>query len=500
LLNEPPQPNVMNPMQPYATAAAIRSALESGQTTSEALMTRCIDRVKTHDGRTRAFIGFDETSALAQARASDERRKSGKLLGPLDGIPVAIKNNMAIDGVALTCGSKILENFIPPYDATVVEKLRKAGAIVWGQLNMDEFAMGSTNESSYFGTTHNPWDESKTTGGSSGGSAAAVAAGYSPISLGSDTGGSIRQPASFCGIYGLKPTYGRVSRYGLVAFASSLDQIGPFAHCVEDLATVLEVICGHDPKDSTSFPTEVPAYRKQIADEAASRPPVIGLPKEYFEHAIDPEVQAAIDRAVAYYRAQGCEIREVSLPNSHLAVPTYYVLATAEASSNLARFDGIRYTHRSERAKQHLDVYAMSRGEGFGEEVKRRIILGTFALSSGYHDAYYLKAQQVRTLIRRDFDAAFQSVDLLLTPTAPTPAFPIGSAAQDPLTMYLNDIFTIPVNLAGLPALSVPCGFTASGLPLSFHLIAPHFEETRLLRAANTFENGHTFHLSHPSL
>jgi len=483
----------------YLTALELKTLLETGKLTSEAIILAFLERVKSLNSSLNAFIGYDEADAVQQAKASDERRKNGQLLSPFDGIPIALKNNMAIQGQPLTCGSRILEHFIPPYNATVVEKLKSAGMIVWGRLNMDEFAMGSSNETSWFGTTHNPWNLERTTGGSSGGSAASVAAGLAPITLGSDTGGSIRQPASFCGIYGLKPTYGRISRFGLVAFASSLDQIGPFARSVDDLAVILALISGVDAKDSSSYPIEVPDYSKDLETVSTYRPR-IGVPKEYFEYPMDEAVVKPIRDAIDYYKRKGCEIVEISLPNSSLAVPTYYVIATAEASSNLARFDGIRYTHRSSDSSDALDVYFKSRGEGFGEEVKRRIILGTFALSSGYHDAYYLKAQQVRTLIRNDFMDNFKKVDLILTPTAPTPAFKINEESDDPLTMYLNDIFTIPANLAGLPAMSVPCGFTPEKLPVSFHLIAPHFEESRLLKAAKLFEIGNDFHKKHPVL
>jgi aspartyl-tRNA(Asn)/glutamyl-tRNA(Gln) amidotransferase subunit A len=483
----------------FLTATELRSKLDSGAITSEALVAELIGRVKTHDGKTNTFIGYDKSDAIQQAKASDARRKAGNSRGPLEGIPVALKNNMALEGQPLTCGSHMLEHFKPPYHATVVEKLKAAGAVVWGRMNMDEFAMGSTNETSYFGTTHNPWNLDRTTGGSSGGSAAAVASGYSPIALGSDTGGSIRQPASFCGVYGLKPTYGRVSRYGLVAFASSLDQIGPFARTVDDIADILTVISGIDSKDSSSYPIDIPDYRQSL-EEVGDYRPTIGIPKEYFEYPMDQDVLDSVHQAIDYYRNKGCAIEEISLPNGGLAVPTYYVIATAEASSNLARFDGVRYTHRSKHATDHIDVYFKSRGEGFGEEVKRRIILGTFALSSGYHDAYYLKAQKVRTLIRNDYETNFKNVDLILTPTAPTPPFKLLEEDQDPLTMYLNDIFTIPANLAGLPAISVPCGFSKEKLPIGFHLIAPHFEETRLLKAAKLFELENNYHLAHPTL
>ncbi|MCG8528457.1 MAG: Asp-tRNA(Asn)/Glu-tRNA(Gln) amidotransferase subunit GatA [Opitutales bacterium] len=485
-------------MEIYKTASQLRSALESGEVSSEEWVKQLIQRIESLDGEINSHLGLDKESALGQAKAADQRRANGESLGALDGIPISLKNNMAIKGQKLTCGSHILENFESPYDATVVEKLKAAGAVIFGRLNMDEFAMGSSNETSYFGTTRNPWNLERTPGGSSGGSAAAVAAGFCPVSLGSDTGGSIRQPASFCGVYGLKPTYGRISRYGLVAFASSLDQIGPLAREVDDLADVLTAVSGLDPKDSSSYPETVTGGSSELNGEVK---PVIGVPKEFFEYPMDEEVLSSVKAAIAYYEKQGCEVREISLPNSHLSVSAYYVIATAEASSNLARFDGIRYTHRSKDAKDLMEVYFKSRGEGFGEEVKRRIILGTFALSSGYHDAYYLKAQKVRTLIREDFSKNFEDgVDLILTPTAPTTAFKIDESIQDPLTMYLNDIFTIPANLAGLPGLSVPCGASSENLPIGFQLIAPHFKEMSLLQAAKLYENGNEAHLVRPPL
>lgn len=486
----------------YLPASKLARLLASGELTAVELSRSVLERAKQLNAQVNAFLGWDGDDLMAQAEASDKRRKADKALGFFDGIPVALKNNIAVKGSLLTCGSRMLENFVSPYDATVVERMKAAGMLVWGRLNMDEFAMGSSTETSYFGSTANPWDLTRTPGGSSGGSAAALAAGMSPITLGSDTGGSIRQPAAFCGIYGLKPTYGRVSRYGLVAFASSLDQIGPFGHCVEDVARMMEVLCGVDPKDSSSYPAPVSPFHAELELAlTGGRPMVLGLPVEYFkEDGLDPAVRRAMDEVVAYYKGMGWQIKDVSLPNSHLAVPTYYVIATAEASSNLARFDGIRYTHRSESASDAVDVYFKSRGEGFGEEVKRRIILGTFVLSSGYHDAYYLKAQQVRTLIRNDFSKAFGEVDLVLTPTTPSPAFVRGERITDPLQMYLNDIYTICPNLTGLPAISVPCGFASQNLPVGFQLIAPHFEEVRLLTAARAYEKGNDWHTMHPAL
>jgi aspartyl-tRNA(Asn)/glutamyl-tRNA(Gln) amidotransferase subunit A len=398
----------------------------------------------------------------------------------------------------LTAASKILQNYISPYDATVTKKLKEAGAVIGGRLNLDEFAMGSSTENSAYGPTRNPWDLNCVPGGSSGGSSAAVAAREAPLTLGSDTGGSIRQPASLCGVVGMKPTYGMVSRYGLAAFASSLDQIGPFSKTVEDTALLLEVISGHDPLDSTSFPSEIPSYSSEINQPL--KPCVLGLPKEYFGEGMDEEVRNAVNLAVEFYRNQGHEIVEVSLPTTDLAVPVYYVIATAEASSNLARYDGIRYTSRSDRAQNAIDVYAKSRGEGFGEEVKRRCILGAYGLSSGYYDAYYLRAQKTRTLIREDFNRVFKEVDAILTPTAPTPAFKFGEKSNDPISMYLSDIYTISTNLAGLPAISVPCGFTEQNLPIGLQLIGRAFEESSLLSIAHAYDREHKFGCVTPSL
>jgi aspartyl-tRNA(Asn)/glutamyl-tRNA(Gln) amidotransferase subunit A len=452
------------------------------------------------DGRVRAFNSFDEPDALAQARASDERRAAGKA-GPLEGIPVGLKDVISVAGQPLTASSRMLENFVSPYDATVTCRLKAAGALCWGRLNLDEFAMGSSTENSAFGTTSNPWDLARVPGGSSGGSAAAVAAGEAVAALGSDTGGSIRQPAALCGVVGLKPSYGRVSRYGLIAFASSLDQIGPFARSVEDAASVLGVIAGHDPRDSTSVRQDVPDYARGIAELAKSgRRWKIGIPKEYFGEGLDPEVGAAVQAAIAEYRKLGCEIREVSLPHTKYAVGAYYIIATAECSSNLARYDGVRYGHRSKDARDALDIYFKSRAEGFGPEVKRRIILGTYVLSSGYYDAYYLRAQKVRTLIRRDFLDAYREVDAIVTPTAPTPAFLKGEKAASPLAMYLNDIYTIGVNLAGLPGISVPCGFTKAGLPIGLQVIGQPFRETELLAVARAYEERSDWRTRRPGL
>jgi aspartyl-tRNA(Asn)/glutamyl-tRNA(Gln) amidotransferase subunit A len=477
----------------------------SGKLSAVELMGSVVARTKAVEGRVHAFNSFDEADALAQARASDLRRAqaraSGSPVHALEGIPIGIKDVISVAGQPLTASSRMLANFVSPYDATATRRLKALGAICWGRLNLDEFAMGSSTENSAFGVTSNPWDLERVPGGSSGGSAASVAAGEAIASLGSDTGGSIRQPAALCGIVGLKPSYGRVSRYGLIAFASSLDQIGPFARSVEDAATVLGAISGHDPKDSTSLKVEVPDYNRGIAEFARSgRKWKLGVPKEYFGEGLDPEVGAAVQAAIDEYRRQGCEIREVSLPHTRYAVGAYYIIATAECSSNLARFDGVRYGHRSKDATDALDLYFKSRAEGFGPEVKRRIILGTYVLSSGYYDAYYLRAQKVRTLIRRDFLEAYKQVDAIVTPTSPTPAFRKGEKAANPLAMYLNDIYTIGVNLAGLPGISIPCGFTAGGLPIGLQVIGQPFKETELLAVARTYEERNDWRSRFPKL
>ena len=447
----------------YQPISALAAQLGERRLSSVELTQAVLDRRRAVDGRVRAFNSFDEGDALAQARASDERRAAGAAQGPLDGIPIGLKDVIAVAGQPLTASSKMLANFVSPYDATVTRKLKDAGAVCWGRLNLDEFAMGSSTENSAFGATCNPWDLTRVPGGSSGGSAAALAAGEAIATLGSDTGGSIRQPAALCGVVGLKPTYGLVSRYGLIAFASSLDQIGPFARTVEDAAIVLGAIAGHDPLRFDLLPfRRSPDYRAELPRRRG--PWRLGIPKEYFGAGLDPEVGAAVEKAIAFYRAAGCEIREVSLPHTRYAVGAYYIIATAECSSNLARYDGIRYGHRAKPAADDLiDLYFRSRAEGFGAEVKRRIILGTYVLSSGYYDAFYLRAQKVRTLIRQDFLNAYREVDALITPTSPTPAFKAGDKTADPLAMYLCDVYTIGVNLAGLPGISVPCGFTAGG-------------------------------------
>jgi len=483
----------------FQPATELAAWLAAKSVSSVELVAAFIARTKAVDGRVRAFNSFDEADALAQARAADARRTAGQARGPLDGVPVGLKDVIAVAGQPLTCSSRMLANFVSPYDATVTRRLKDAGAIPWGRLNMDEFAMGSSTENSAFQPTCKPWDLARVPGGSSGGPAAAVAAGEAPVALGSDTGGSIRQPASFCGIVGLKPTYGLVSRYGLVAFASSLDQIGPFARTVEDAALLLGVVAGHDPLDSTSYRAPIPDYRAELRRRPG--PWKLGVPREYFGAGLDAEVGEAIRAASEFYRGTGCEIREVSLPvASEYAVAAYYIIATAECSSNLARYDGIRYGHRSPKAADAVDLYFQSRAEGFGPEVKRRIILGTHVLSSGYYDAYYLRAQKVRTLIRNDFLRAFQDVDALLAPVAPSAAFRQGEKSADPLAMYLSDIYTISLNLAGLPGISVPCGFTRGGLPIGLQVIGQPFQEAELLAIAHAYEQAHAWHSRHPAL
>lgn len=473
----------------FQTAASLADQLAAGDLTAVELLDACLARTAQADPTLHAFNSYDADAARALAKASDERRQQGSSRGPLDGLPVTLKDNIAVMGQPLTCSSRILEHFVSPYSAHVVEQLEQQGVVYWGRLNLDEFAMGSSTENSAFGVTANPWDLERVPGGSSGGCAASVAAGLCPLSLGSDTGGSIRQPAAFCGIVGLKPTYGLVSRYGLVAFASSLDQIGPFARTVEDAALLLQAVAGHDTRDTTSFPVEIPDYRAALREPKPCR---IGIPKEYFGEGLNPEVRAAVEQAQQWYSQNGYTIKEVSLPRTDLAIPVYYILAPAEASSNLARFDGIRYGYRSPNSTNAVDIFTHSRTEGFGDEVKRRILLGTYALSSGYYDAYYKKAQQVRTLIREDFMEAFKEVDVLLTPTTPEVAFPRGAKA-DPLAMYLNDIYTINANLAGLPALSLPCGFNTEGMPIGLQLIGQPFAEADLLPVAHHFEQAHDF-------
>lgn len=480
----------------FKTVTELSDLLEKKEISAVELMNSIAERTETVEPQVGAFISFDKEAALRDAEASDKRRASGESRGVLDGIPVGIKDILATKDVKLTCGSKILEDFVSPYDATTITKLRDAGAILWGRLNMDEFAMGSSTEHSAFKKTMNPWDLERIPGGSSGGSAAAVAAGQAPFALGTDTGGSIRQPASFCGAVGLKPTYGRVSRYGLAAFASSLDQIGPIARSVEDAAILLQAIAGHDGHDSTSLDRPVPQYREALKEKKAWR---IGVPKEFFGEGLSDAVREPIERAIAYYKSEGCEIVDISLPHSGLSVPVYYIIAPAEASSNLARYDGVRYTHRSAEASDAINLFSKSRAEGFGQEVKRRIILGTHVLSSGYYDAYYVRAQKVRSLVRHDFMQAFNQVDAVLTPTTPSVAFKQGEKTVDPVAMYFNDVYTISANLAGLPAMSIPCGM-AGGLPVGMHLIGKPLAEGELLAMGHQFESAHDYKAMHPSL
>lgn len=481
------------------TISELSARLAKREVSARETMQACLDQIARVDGRIHAFLSHAAADALAQADVVDQLLASGGGAGrPLLGVPVAVKDVLAVKNQPLNCASKILGNFISPYDATVVEKLKAAGAIVFGRLNMDEFAMGSSTENSAFGLTRNPWDLTRIPGGSSGGSAAAVAADECLAALGSDTGGSIRQPAAFCGCVGLKPTYGRVSRYGLVAFASSLDQIGPFTKDVRDAATLLGVLSGVDPRDSTSVPQPVPDYAAALTGDI--RGLKIGLPKEYQIAGLDAEVKAAVDAAVKKLEQLGAELVEISLPHTEYAVATYYIIATAEASANLARFDGIRYGARVDGADP-AELYSRTRGAGFGPEVKRRIILGTYVLSSGYYDAYYLRAQKVRTLIRNDFLKAFATVDAIVTPTTPTAAFKAGEKAADPLQMYLSDIFTIPCNLAGICGVSVPCGFTQNPrLPVGLQLLGKPFGEETLLRLAHAYEQAASWRVEKPSI
>lgn len=439
------------------------------------------NRIQEHNEQLNIVIG-DETIDLDQAIKRLQANPGGKLRG----VPILIKDNISVEGWGVTCGSKILQGYKSPYHATVIERLVREGALPLARVNMDEFAFGSSCETSFYGPTRNPWNPETVPGGSSGGSAAGVAADFAPAALGSDTGGSIRQPASFCGVVGMKPTYGRVSRYGLVAFASSLDQIGPFTRTVEDAALLLEVIAGHDPKDSTSANVPVPEYSKTLGQSIKGLK--IGLPKEFYAHAIDPSVTAGIERAKEIFKKAGAELVDISLPHTDYAVSVYYVVGPCEASSNLSRFDGIRFGRRAQQAEDLKSIYEMSRDEGFGKEAKRRILLGTFALSSGYYDAYYLKAMKTRRKIIEDFNQAFRQVDVILTPTAPTAAFKIGEKTSDPLSMYLSDIFTISANLAGVPGISVPCGMTPEGLPLGMQLMAKPFDEETMLRVAYCYE------------
>lgn len=477
--------------------ASAQAELTAKKISAVELATAFLDRIAALDPKVRAYVSVDREGALAQAAASDARRAAGKT-GALEGIPLAIKDNLSTQGLRTTCSSKMLENYVPPFDATVVSRLRNAGAVILGKTNLDEFAMGSSTENSAFGATRNPWDLATVPGGSSGGSAAAAAAGFCLGALGSDTGGSIRQPAALCGVVGLKPTYGRTSRYGLIAFASSLDQVGPMARTVADCAALSSVIDGHDAQDNTSAPQPVADYAAALKQGIKGLR--IGLPKEYFIAGIDPEVEVAVKAAIAKLEGLGATVTPISLPNTEHCLSVYYLLATAEASSNLARFDGVRYGFRAQGADSLVPMYMKTRAQGFGPEVKRRIMLGTYALSSGYYDAYYLKAQKVRTLIKEDFDRAWQSVDVIATPTSPTPAFAAGAKTADPMTMYLSDIFTISTNLAGVPGLSLPCGLTKAGLPVGLQLMAKPFGEAQLYATAAAYEAACEWSTKRPAL
>ncbi|MCH8923918.1 MAG: Asp-tRNA(Asn)/Glu-tRNA(Gln) amidotransferase subunit GatA [Planctomycetes bacterium] len=504
------------------SATELLEQLSQGEVSSQQVTRAFLDAIESRDGAVRAFLRVDADAALARAEAIDERRGRGERIGPLGGLPVAVKDVLCTKGEVTSCASKMLENFRPPYDATVIARLRSADAVILGKTNMDEFAMGGSTENSAFHPTHNPWDIERIPGGSSGGSAACLAAGMAPLSIGSDTGGSIRQPAGLCGVTGMKPTYGRVSRYGLVAFASSLDQVGPLARTAQDTALLLEVIAGHDPLDSTSVDRQVPSYSQSVTRPLEKLR--LGVVREHFGEGLDADVEAAVREAIDVYESLGAAVEEISLPHSKYAVATYYIIAPSEASSNLARYDGVHYGYRTdqravmkeleaersalekagdEAALAQLDsplvrMFRRTRAEGFGDEVKRRIMLGTYALSAGYYDAYYLKALKVRRLIRQDYDAAFEKVDFIIGPVTPSPAGKIGQFDDDPLSMYLMDIYTVSANLAGTAGISIPCGQSQEGLPIGLQLQAPPFEEERLLRAAHMFQTATDWHQQRP--
>jgi aspartyl-tRNA(Asn)/glutamyl-tRNA(Gln) amidotransferase subunit A len=481
------------------TLHELQDQFTNGAVTAREIVYAYSIRINQVEPKVKAFITLNKESAMVQAEALDQKLKAWRRTMPLMGMPVAIKDNICTEGVLTTCASRILGNFVPPYDASVMARLRGQGSLLLGKTNLDEFAMGSSTENSAFGPSRNPWNLSHVPGGSSGGSAAAVAADECAAALGSDTGGSIRQPAACCGVVGLKPTYGRVSRYGLVAFASSLDQIGPITKDVTDAAMVLNVIAGHDALDSTSADVPVPDYTRALKKKDVKKLK-IGVPKEYFADGIDPEVDQTVREAIEELKRLGGEVEEISLATTAAAIATYYVIATAEASSNLARYDGVKYGLRSKQMKDLLEMYVKTRREGFGPEVKRRIMLGTYALSAGYYDAYYGKAQAVRTLIRRDFEAAFQQVDLIVTPVMPTTAFKLGEKIQDPLQMYLSDIYTISVNLAGVPAISLPCGFSKAGLPIGLQILGRPFQEETVLRGAYAYEQATNWRAKRPTI
>jgi len=475
--------------------APVRELLQKKKISATELAKALFSQIEKKDAKVHAYLDVNKEKVLEDASVLEKNHSPQDL--PLYGVPILLKDNICVEGELTRCASKILEGFRPPYDATVVKKLKEAGAIVCGRANMDEFAFGSSCENSAYATTHNPWDLTRAPGGSSGGSAAAVAAREALCALGSDTGGSIRQPASFCGVVGLKPTFGRVSRYGLIAFASSLDQIGPLTRTAEDSALLLRAIAGKDPYDATSCEIPVDDYHADLSKDIKGLK--IGLPKECFVKGLDPEIRASLDAAMKVFEKQGCSVKEVSLPYTEYAVSVYYILATAEASSNLARFDGVKYGLR-EKSENVMDVYCKTRGKGFGDEAKRRIILGTYVLSRGYYEAYYVKAQRVRTLIKRDFEKAFGEGDCVAIPTSPTPAFKLKEKIDDPLAMYLSDIFTISINLAGVPAASIPCGFTKGGLPIGMQVITPAFQESLLLRVAHRYQKDTDWHTRAPSV
>ena len=479
----------------------LHQQLVSKERSAVEITTEFLERIHSVEPQIHSFLSVTAEQALETAQQVDGKIAAGEEIGLLAGIPIGIKDNMCTKGVKTTCASRMLENFVPPYESTVTQKLKGRDMVMVGKTNLDEFAMGSSTENSAFGKTANPWDVERVPGGSSGGSAAAVAAGECPVTLGSDTGGSIRQPASLCGVVGMKPTYGLVSRYGLVAFASSLDQIGPFGRSVDDVAILLEAIAGHDPKDSTSLKVDIPSYSKLIQPNFLPKSKLkIGIIQETFGEGLEPEVDAAVKKAIEQLQELGAEIQIVSCPRFRYGLPVYYIIAPSEASANLARYDAVRYGLRMADSENLLDMYKKTRAEGFGAEVKRRIMLGTYALSAGYYDAYYLKAQKVRTLIKQDFEAAFSKVDVLISPTSPTTAFKAGEKTTDPLSMYLLDLMTIPVNLAGLPAISVPCGFDKQGLPIGMQLIGNVLEEAKLLQVAHAYEQSNPWCAKEPVL
>jgi aspartyl-tRNA(Asn)/glutamyl-tRNA(Gln) amidotransferase subunit A len=483
---------------PGATTGELLAQLDRGDVTAVEVTTAYLDVITQRDEKIGAFLHVDRKAALEQAENIDSRRHAGETLGKLAGLTIAVKDVLCTKGVPTTCASRMLKNFVPPYDAHVIERLKQADAVLIGKVNMDEFAMGSSTENSAFQQTHNPWNLEHAPGGSSGGSAAAVAAQMASLAVGSDTGGSIRQPASFCGVVGMKPTYGRVSRYGLVAFASSLDQIGPLANDVPGASMLLEVIAGYDSRDSTCVNVPVPEYSRTVEEPLSGLK--IGIAGEHFTEGLDPEVESAVRTALKVYKSLGAEIIEINLPHTKYAIAAYYLIAPSEASSNLARYDGVHYGHRAETFENMIDMYSATRGEAFGDEVKRRIMLGTYSLSAGYYDAYYLKALKVRRLIYNDFKSAFETVNMIVAPVTPTPAFKIGELVNDPLAMYLTDIYTISANLAGLPAISIPAGFSSTGLPIGLQLIGPALKEEQLFQAARMFERETDWHKRQPEL